>query len=76
MVKVMDSCHEFKPSTAKNPPCRRGGRCPLNLSRLKRPPDGGVWKFEEVGASSNVVLVTWPSFKITRSVAKSSRVAE
>ncbi|GFX53041.1 hypothetical protein TNCV_1655001 [Trichonephila clavipes] len=40
VVKVMDSClacHEFKPSTAEDPPCR-GGRCILNMSRPKRPP--------------------------------------
>ncbi|GFU20717.1 hypothetical protein TNCV_3176541 [Trichonephila clavipes] len=48
VVKVTDSwlvCHEFKPSTAEDPPCR-GGRCTLNVSRVRRPPVGVV-KFEE-----------------------------
>ncbi|GFS84382.1 hypothetical protein TNCV_4605892 [Trichonephila clavipes] len=40
VVKVTDSwmaCHEFEPCTAEDPPCR-GGRCTLNMKRLKRPP--------------------------------------
>ncbi|GFV10538.1 hypothetical protein TNCV_2584321 [Trichonephila clavipes] len=44
------------PNTAEDPPCRRD-RCTLNLSRFKRPPVGVVWKLEEEGASSGVVLV-------------------
>ncbi|GFW12548.1 hypothetical protein TNCV_818001 [Trichonephila clavipes] len=54
----------------------RGGRCPLNMSRLKRPPVGVVWKLREGGASSGVVLVTRSWFKITRSIVKRSPVAE
>ncbi|GFV53139.1 hypothetical protein TNCV_4954251 [Trichonephila clavipes] len=35
------ACHEFEPSTAEDPPYRKG-RCTLNMSRLKRPPVGMV----------------------------------
>ncbi|GFT47059.1 hypothetical protein TNCV_3747191 [Trichonephila clavipes] len=59
LVKVMDSwpaCHEFESSTAEDPPRLR--RCTLNLSKLKRPSVGMLWKLEEGGASSGVVLVT------------------
>ncbi|GFV22651.1 hypothetical protein TNCV_2078411 [Trichonephila clavipes] len=44
VVKVTDSwlvCYGFQPSTAKDPPCR-GGRCTLNVSRLKRTTIGVV----------------------------------
>ncbi|GFV38091.1 hypothetical protein TNCV_4204011 [Trichonephila clavipes] len=50
VVKVIDSwqaCHEFEPSVAFDPP-RRRGRSTLNMSRLKRPPVGVVWKLGEV----------------------------
>ncbi|GFV69451.1 hypothetical protein TNCV_2778661 [Trichonephila clavipes] len=40
--------HKFEPSTAEDPPYRRI-RCKLNMSRLKYPPVGGVWKLKEVG---------------------------
>ncbi|GFW04167.1 uncharacterized protein TNCV_2669321 [Trichonephila clavipes] len=33
-------------SSTEDPPCR-GGRCMLNMSRLKRPPVGVVWKLGE-----------------------------
>ncbi|GFY24778.1 hypothetical protein TNCV_2689691 [Trichonephila clavipes] len=49
VVKVTDSwpvCHEFKPCTTEDPPFS-GGRCTLNLSRLKRPPLVEVWKLGE-----------------------------
>ncbi|GFX97391.1 hypothetical protein TNCV_1077621 [Trichonephila clavipes] len=49
--------HEFEPSTAVDPQ-RRGGRCTLNLSRLKRPPIRVIWKSGKGGASSGVVLIT------------------
>ncbi|GFT57949.1 hypothetical protein TNCV_2768571 [Trichonephila clavipes] len=52
-VKLMVSwpaCHEFEPSTAEDP-LYTGGRCTLNMSRLKRSPVGVLWKFgEEVPA--------------------------
>ncbi|GFU66953.1 hypothetical protein TNCV_4296051 [Trichonephila clavipes] len=44
VVEVTDlwlESHEFEPSSAEDPPCR-GGRCTLNLSRLKHPPAGVV----------------------------------
>ncbi|GFX19847.1 hypothetical protein TNCV_1434081 [Trichonephila clavipes] len=44
VVKVTDSClasHEFEPSSSEAPLCR-GGRCALNMLRLKRPPVGVV----------------------------------
>ncbi|GFX32662.1 hypothetical protein TNCV_888001 [Trichonephila clavipes] len=50
------------------------------MSRLKRPLFGVVWNLGEGGDSSVVVLGSklqiGPWFKITRSVAKSNRVAE
>ncbi|GFU84770.1 hypothetical protein TNCV_2127111 [Trichonephila clavipes] len=60
VVKITDSwpaCHEFEPSTAEDPPFR-DGRCALDMSRLKRPPVGGVLKLGEGVTSSGVVLVT------------------
>ncbi|GFX92119.1 uncharacterized protein TNCV_1740391 [Trichonephila clavipes] len=58
--------------------CHVGERCTLNLSRVQTSTRwcGGVWKEGKEAASSGVVLVSCPSFKITRSVAKSPRVAE
>ncbi|GFT23442.1 histone-lysine N-methyltransferase SETMAR [Trichonephila clavipes] len=59
-VKVTGSwlaCHEMEPSTTEDLPCR-GGRCTLNMWRLKCPPLGVVWKLGEGGASSGVVLTT------------------
>ncbi|GFS76485.1 hypothetical protein TNCV_1621061 [Trichonephila clavipes] len=59
VVKVTDlrlACHEFEPSTAEDPPCRKGG-CTLNMSRLKRPPVDVVWKLGG-SAVSGVVLIT------------------
>ncbi|GFV67725.1 uncharacterized protein TNCV_4624051 [Trichonephila clavipes] len=55
---------------------RVGQRCTLNLSRAQT---SSCWcgvVVRREGASSGVVLVTSPWFKITRSVAKSRRVAE
>ncbi|GFV41786.1 uncharacterized protein TNCV_3629371 [Trichonephila clavipes] len=49
------ACHEFKPSTAEDPPCK-GDRCTLNMSRLKRPPVGVVWKLRD-----GVLAVVSPS---------------
>ncbi|GFV92320.1 hypothetical protein TNCV_3949301 [Trichonephila clavipes] len=49
------ACHEFEPSTADDPPCR-GSRCELNVSRLKCPPVGVMWKLGQGVASSRVVL--------------------
>ncbi|GFX33747.1 hypothetical protein TNCV_3961561 [Trichonephila clavipes] len=49
VVKITDfwlTSHEFEPSTAEDPPCREH-KCTLNMSRLKRPPIGEVWKFGE-----------------------------
>ncbi|GFW84212.1 hypothetical protein TNCV_4878751 [Trichonephila clavipes] len=60
VVKVMDLwlvCHKFEPSTTKDPPCR-GSQFTLNMLRLKRAPVGVVWKLEEGGSSSGVILVT------------------
>ncbi|GFU97935.1 hypothetical protein TNCV_166841, partial [Trichonephila clavipes] len=41
-------CHELELSTAEDLPCR-GGRCSLNLSKLKlgAPPIGVLWKLGE-----------------------------
>ncbi|GFY20097.1 uncharacterized protein TNCV_2147901 [Trichonephila clavipes] len=51
-------------------------RCTLKLSRTQM---SSCWCGVEVrrgGASSDVILVTWPWFKITRYVVKCARVAE
>ncbi|GFW78846.1 hypothetical protein TNCV_2058671 [Trichonephila clavipes] len=58
VVKVMDSwsaCHEFEPCAAEDPPYR-GGRCTLNISRLKCPLVGVEVKRR--GAGSDVVHAT------------------
>ncbi|GFV91190.1 hypothetical protein TNCV_897111 [Trichonephila clavipes] len=71
----MDSwlvCHEFAPSTTKDPPCRED-QDTLNLSKLKRPPVGVVRTLKEEDASSGAVPLTRPWFKITCSVAKGPR---
>ncbi|GFS81170.1 uncharacterized protein TNCV_1224191 [Trichonephila clavipes] len=53
-----------------------GERCTLNLSRAQTSSRWCGVVVRREGASSGVVLITWPGFKITRSVAKSPRVAE
>ncbi|GFV36733.1 hypothetical protein TNCV_1034091 [Trichonephila clavipes] len=62
-VKVTDSwpaCPEFKPDTtgtAEVPLCR-GEQWTLNMSRLKHPPVGMVWKLERGrGTRSDSVFV-------------------
>ncbi|GFU17066.1 uncharacterized protein TNCV_2480071 [Trichonephila clavipes] len=55
---------------------RVGERSTLNLSRAQTSSHGCGVVVKREGASSGVVLVTSPWFKMTRSVAKSSRVAE
>ncbi|GFS63706.1 uncharacterized protein TNCV_1127591 [Trichonephila clavipes] len=54
---------------------RVGQRCTLNLSRAETSSRVGM-VFRRGGASSGVVHVTSPWFKITWSVAKSPRAAE
>ncbi|GFU22832.1 hypothetical protein TNCV_4965881 [Trichonephila clavipes] len=44
-VSQCRSDQEFKPSIAEDLPCRGGST--LNLSKLKRPQVGVVWKLEE-----------------------------
>ncbi|GFW87511.1 hypothetical protein TNCV_1301561 [Trichonephila clavipes] len=51
VVKVTDSSHEFEPCSTEDPPCK-WGRCTLNMSRLKRPPFGVVWKLGEKAVRS------------------------
>ncbi|GFY27666.1 hypothetical protein TNCV_911171 [Trichonephila clavipes] len=49
VIKATDSklaYHEFELSADEVPPCR-GGRKTFNMSRLKRPPIGVVWKLGE-----------------------------
>ncbi|GFW37998.1 uncharacterized protein TNCV_4631991 [Trichonephila clavipes] len=55
---------------------RVGKRCTLNLSRAQTSSRWCGVVVREGGASSGVVLVTKPWFKMTRSVAKSPRVSE
>ncbi|GFT59038.1 hypothetical protein TNCV_186311 [Trichonephila clavipes] len=75
-MKVMDSwpaCHEFEPCTAEDSPCRRAMHIKsVEAQTFSRWCDNS----EKGGASSGVVLVTWPRFKMAKSVAKSPRVAE
>ncbi|GFX49727.1 hypothetical protein TNCV_3072801 [Trichonephila clavipes] len=78
MVKVTESrlaCHEFQPRTAEDPPCR-GGRCVLNMSRLKRPPVGGLWKLSERMSAQVSSLSLDHSSKLRDPSPKSPRVAE
>ncbi|GFS99855.1 hypothetical protein TNCV_1063051 [Trichonephila clavipes] len=58
-------------SSSLVPPCR-GAMHVKSVYELKRPHIGVVVR--RGGASSSVVLVTGPWFKITRSIAKSHRV--
>ncbi|GFT46768.1 uncharacterized protein TNCV_1317111 [Trichonephila clavipes] len=55
---------------------RVGQRCTLNLSTAETSSRWCGVVVRRGGASSGVVHVTWPWFKITWSVAKSPRVAE
>ncbi|GFV03537.1 uncharacterized protein TNCV_5060781 [Trichonephila clavipes] len=55
---------------------RVGQRCTLNLSRAQTSSRWCGVVVRRGGASSGVVHVTWPRYKITRSVVKSPRVAE
>ncbi|GFW97820.1 hypothetical protein TNCV_1425831 [Trichonephila clavipes] len=50
VVKVKESwpaCQDFKLCTAEDTPCR-GGRCALNISRLKRPPVGVMCNYQVI----------------------------
>ncbi|GFW37818.1 uncharacterized protein TNCV_4630231 [Trichonephila clavipes] len=55
---------------------RLGQRCTLNLSIAQTSSRWCGVVVRRGGASSGVVHVTWPWFKITWSVAKSPRVAQ
>ncbi|GFY14555.1 hypothetical protein TNCV_4827591 [Trichonephila clavipes] len=49
VFKVTDSwltCHKLEPGTTEDSSCK-GGQCMLNVSRLKRPSVGVVWKLGE-----------------------------
>ncbi|GFV59025.1 hypothetical protein TNCV_1814141 [Trichonephila clavipes] len=68
-VKVSDRgwpCHEFKPSTTKDPPCRE--RCSLNLSRAQTSSLGVVWLLgEEVPAQASLTsLSTVQNYEVRR----------
>ncbi|GFV98886.1 hypothetical protein TNCV_2914031 [Trichonephila clavipes] len=75
VIRSWLECHEFEPSTTKDPHCR-GCRCTLSMSRLKRSAVSVVSEVRRLGARTGVVLVTCPWFNMTRSVAKSPQVAE
>ncbi|GFU50863.1 hypothetical protein TNCV_1696321 [Trichonephila clavipes] len=58
VVKGLDSwlaSHEFESNVTENSPCREG-RCMLNMSRLKGPPDSVVGKLGEGDARAGIVL--------------------
>ncbi|GFY15137.1 uncharacterized protein TNCV_1569521 [Trichonephila clavipes] len=77
VVKVSDRGWHVTSSSPVPLKTRRVGQlCTLNLSRAKKSSRWCGVVVRRGGASSDVVLVTLPWFKITRSVAKSSRVAE
>ncbi|GFV51671.1 neuroendocrine convertase 1 [Trichonephila clavipes] len=77
VANVTDSwpaSHEFEPRATEDPPYRRAMHVKSvessNVLLL-------VWSGNHYrGAISGVVLITWPWFKIPRSMAKSPRVAE
>ncbi|GFY09713.1 hypothetical protein TNCV_3696751 [Trichonephila clavipes] len=57
MVKIIDSwqaCHKLEPRTVEDPSCK-GDICTLNMSKLKRPPVGVVWKIK----SELMVVKSW-----------------
>ncbi|GFV36472.1 hypothetical protein TNCV_2259911 [Trichonephila clavipes] len=66
------ACNEFETSTTKDPPCRR----PMPVKLLIAQTSSIGASVRRGGASSGVVLVTCLWFKITRSVAKSPRIAK
>ncbi|GFV33423.1 hypothetical protein TNCV_758471 [Trichonephila clavipes] len=66
---------EFEPGTTKDPPCRRG-RCTLNMSRLKRPPVGVVWKIRGLCQLQCRPRHLTRDHNYTRSVSKSPRISE
>ncbi|GFS85538.1 uncharacterized protein TNCV_2793941 [Trichonephila clavipes] len=77
MVKVSDhGRHVMSSSPVPLKTHRVGKRCTFNLSRTQAPSRWCGVVVRGGGASSDVVFVTCPWFKITRSVAKSPRVAE
>ncbi|GFX46169.1 uncharacterized protein TNCV_2298181 [Trichonephila clavipes] len=52
-----EACRKFEPGAAEDPPYK-GGCCKLNLSGLKRPPIGLVWKLGEgVACSEETTLL-------------------
>ncbi|GFU59670.1 hypothetical protein TNCV_3186381 [Trichonephila clavipes] len=66
LVVKVDSwlkCHEFESSATKGPSCR-GACCILNLSWLKRPPVGVVWKLGASSEISSVILANRPKLNI------------
>ncbi|GFW73970.1 hypothetical protein TNCV_544941 [Trichonephila clavipes] len=67
-------CHEFEPSTTKDPPCR-GERCTLNLSRAQTSScwSGVVVKRGQLKYRRRHLTMVQ---NYTRSVSKSPRVAE
>ncbi|GFW60876.1 hypothetical protein TNCV_4870891 [Trichonephila clavipes] len=78
VVKIKDSwlaCQDFEPCALKT--CRVGGAMYVkSVESLNVLPLVWYGSYDRVSASSGVVLVTLPWFKITRSVAKTPRVAE
>ncbi|GFX46880.1 uncharacterized protein TNCV_4040251 [Trichonephila clavipes] len=56
--------------------CRVRERCSLNLSSAQTSSRWSGMEVRRGGTNSGVILVTLPWFKMRRSVAKSTRVAE
>ncbi|GFX29181.1 uncharacterized protein TNCV_3217161 [Trichonephila clavipes] len=77
VVKVLDhGWHVTSSSPVPLKTRRVGDRCSLNLSRAQTSSRWCGVVVRRGGTSSGVVVLSLPWFKITRSVAKSPRVAE
>ncbi|PRD37704.1 UNVERIFIED_CONTAM: hypothetical protein NCL1_05223 [Trichonephila clavipes] len=70
------ACHVTSSSPVPLKTGRVGQRCTLNLSRAETSSRWCGVVIRRGGASSGVVHVTWPWFKITWSIAKSPCAAE
>ncbi|GFS69166.1 hypothetical protein TNCV_4010171 [Trichonephila clavipes] len=68
------ACHEFKPSTAEDPPCK--GAMHVKSAEAQTSSCRCAVEARKGGASSGVVLITRPWFQTTTSVAKYPLVAE
>ncbi|GFT69579.1 hypothetical protein TNCV_1298151 [Trichonephila clavipes] len=61
------ACHKIESCTTESPPCRKS---PMHVKYVEAQMSSRWWGVEILrgSVSSDVVLVTWIKFKITRSV--------